>query len=240
MRYLMTISYDGSKYYGFQRLNKEASIQAELEQALSVINKKPVEVKGSGRTDRGVHAKGQKVHFDLDVDIPENRLVNAVNSLLSDYIRAIDCKIVNYDFHARFNVKKKIYTNIITLGESNVLKHDYVYNYCKLLDIKSMKKASRSLIGKHNYRVFVSGERDNYNSEIYDIIFKRKENYLYITFKGKSFYRYMVRNIVGALILVGANKISINEFNNMIDSNNTNYSYITAPSNGLYLESVKY
>jgi len=240
MRYLMTVSYDGSKYYGFQRLNNKASIQGELENALSIINKKNVEIKGSGRTDRGVHSIGQKVHFDLDVKIPEKRLINAVNSLLSDYIRVTDCKIVSDDFHARFNVKEKTYTYIINMGEYDVLKQDYIYNYCRLLDIKSMKKASRSLIGKHNYRVFVSGERDNYNSEIYDIIFKREDKYLYITFIGKSFYRYMVRNIVGALILVGSGKLDINEFKKMVDSEETKYTYITAPSNGLYLESVKY
>ena len=240
MRYLMTISYDGSKYYGFQRLNEKPSIQAELENALSIINKEKVEVKGSGRTDRGVHALAQKIHFDLKVNIPSNRLINAVNSLLSDYIRVLDCKIVNDDFHSRFNVKEKTYTYKINMGVYDVLKQDYVYNYCRLLDIKSMKKASHSLIGKHNYKVFVSGERDNYNSEIYDIIFKRKDKYLYITFKGKSFYRYMVRNIVGALILVGSGKLCINEFKNMVDSEETKYTYITAPSNGLYLENVKY
>lgn len=240
MRYLMTISYDGSKYYGFQRLNSKASVQAELEKALSIINKGNVEVKGSGRTDRGVHAKGQRVHFDLDVKLPADRLINAVNSLLSDYIRVVDCKIVEKDFHARFNVREKTYTYIINMGEYDVLKQDYVYNYCKKLDIKSMKRASHSLIGKHNYRVFVSGERDNYNSEIYDIIFKKDDKYLYITFKGKSFYRYMIRNIVGALILVGSNKISIKEFNDMVDNDSTKYTYITAPSNGLYLDSVKY
>ena len=240
MRYLMTISYDGSKYYGFQRLNENPSVQAELERALSIINKKEVEIKGSGRTDRGVHAKGQTIHFDLDVNVPEKRLINAVNSLLSDYIRVVDCKIVENDFHARFNVKEKTYTYIINVGEYEVLKQDYVYNYCKELDIKSMKRASRSLIGKHSYKVFVSGERDNYNSEIYDIIFKKDGKYLYITFKGKSFYRYMVRNMIGALILVGSKKISIKEFNSMIDSNSSKYTYITAPSNGLYLESVKY
>jgi len=240
MRYLMTISYDGSKYYGFQRLNENPSVQAELERALSIINKKEVEIKGSGRTDRGVHAKGQTIHFDLDVNVPEKRLINAVNSLLSDYIRVVDCKIVEKDFHARFNVKEKTYTYIINMGEYDVLKQDYVCNYCKKLDIKSMKRASRSLIGKHSYKVFVSGERDNYNSEIYDIIFKKDEKYLYITFKGKSFYRYMVRNMVGALILVGSKKISIKEFNDMVDSDSSKYTYITAPSNGLYLESVKY
>ena len=240
MKYLITVSYDGSKYYGFQRLNDLPSIQKELEDALSVINKDKVYVKGSGRTDRGVHAIGQRCHFELKCDIPCERLINAINSLLSNYVRVLDCIKVNDDFHARFSVKKKIYKYIINMGKYDVIKQDYLYNYCKKLDIKSMKRASKYLIGKHSYKVFVSGDRDNYNSEIYKIIFKKEKDILTITFEGKSFYRYMVRNMVGALLLVGCGKISIEEFKNMIDSDENKYTYITAPSNGLYLESVEY
>ena len=240
MKYLITVSYDGSKYYGFQRLNNLPSIQKELEDALSVINKDKVYVKGSGRTDRGVHALGQKCHFELKYDIPCERLINAINSLLSNYVRVLDCVKVNDDFHARFSVKKKIYKYIINMGKYDVIKEDYLYNYCRRLDIKSMKIASNYLIGKHSYKVFVSGDRDNYNSEIYKIIFKKEKDILTITFEGKSFYRYMVRNMVGALLLVGCGKISIEEFKNMIDSDENKYTYITAPSNGLYLESVEY
>lgn len=240
MKYLITVSYDGSKYYGFQRLNDLPSIQKELEDALSVINKDKVYVKGSGRTDRGVHALGQKCHFELKYDIPCERLVNAINSLLSNYVRVLDCIKVNDDFHARFSVKKKIYKYIINMGKYDVIKEDYLYNYCRRLDIKSMKIASNYLIGKHSYKVFVSGDRDNYNSEIYKIIFKKEKDILTITFEGKSFYRYMVRNMIGALLLVGCGKISIEEFKNMIDSDENKYTYITAPSNGLYLERVEY
>ena len=240
MKYLITVSYDGSKYYGFQRLNDLPSIQKELEDALSVINKDKVYVKGSGRTDRGVHALGQKCHFELKYDIPCERLVNAINSLLSNYVRVLDCIKVNDDFHARFSVKKKIYKYITNMGKYDVIKEDYLYNYCRRLDIKSMKIASNYLIGKHSYKVFVSGDRDNYNSEIYKIILKKEKDILTITFEGKSFYRYMVRNMVGALLLVGCGKISIEEFKNMIDSDENKYTYITAPSNGLYLESVEY
>lgn len=240
MKYLITVSYDGSKYYGFQRLNDLPSIQKELEDALSVINKDKVYVKGSGRTDRGVHAIGQRCHFELKCDIPCERLINAINSLLSNYVRVLDCIKVNDDFHARFSVKKKIYKYIINMGKYDVIKEDYLYNYCKKLDIKSMKRASKYLIGKHSYKVFVSGDRDNYNSEIYKIIFKKEKDILTITFEGKSFYRYMVRNMVGALLLVGCGKISTEEFKNMIDSDESKYTYITAPSNGLYLESVEY
>ena len=240
MKYLITVSYDGSKYYGFQRLNDLPSIQKELEDALSVINKDKVEVKGSGRTDRGVHAIGQKCHFELKYDIPCERLINAINSLLSNYVRVIDCIKVDDNFHARFNVKRKKYKYIINMGKYDVIKEDYLYNYCKRLEIKSMKIASNYLIGKHSYKVFVSGDRDNYNSEIYKIIFKKEKDILTITFEGKSFYRYMVRNMVGALLLVGCGKISIDEFKNMVDSDENKYTYITVPSNGLYLESVEY
>lgn len=240
MRYLATISYDGSKFYGFQRLNNENSVQGELERALSKINKKDVVVKGSGRTDRGVHSRGQCVHFDLDIKISPERLVNAVNSILSCYVRFLDCKVVSDDFHARFMVREKTYRYVINMGEFDPIRHDYIYNYGYNLDIKSMKKASRSLIGKHSYKVFVSGERDNYNGEIYSVRFVKEGNYLNIIFKGKSFYRYMVRNMVGALMLVGRGKISVKDFYNMVDSDESKYTYITVPSNGLYLESVKY
>ena len=239
MMYLITISYDGSKYYGFQRLNDKPTIQKELEDALLIINKKPVLIKGSGRTDRGVHAIGQKCSFKLDVAIPEKRLINAINSLISDYIRVIDCKIVQNDFHARFNTKSKTYKYIINLGEYDVFRNDYLYNYCNKLNVNNMRKASKYLIGKHSYKSFVSGYRDNYNSEIYSIKYIKQNDELIIFFSGKSFYRYMVRNMVGALILVGNGKMSIDEFKKMIDSDKS-YTHITAPPNGLYLESVLY
>lgn len=240
MRYLMTVTYDGSKYYGFQRLNNEKSIQGELESALSKINKSEVFIKGAGRTDRGVHAKGQCCHFDLDIVIPPERLVNAVNSLLSKYIRVLDCRVVDSEFHARFNVKKKTYKYIINMGEFDPICEDYVYNYGYCLDIDSMKKASKYLIGKHSYKLFVSGERDNYNSEIFSVDFDCCDNILTITFVGKSFYRYMVRNMVGALMLVGRNKISCEEFMGMVDSDENKYTYMTVPANGLYLWEIEY
>ena len=240
MRYLITVSYDGSKFYGFQKLNNEKSVQGELERALSKINKSQVYVKGSGRTDRGVHALGQCCHFDLNIDINPDRLKNAINSLLDDYVYVSECRVVDDGFHCRFNVKRKTYKYIINIGEYDAINNDYLYNYCYDLDIRSMKKASKYLLGKHNYHVFVSGDRDNYNSEIFDIKFYKDDRLLIIKFIGKSFYRYMVRNLVGALMLVGKNKITIDEFKSMIDSDETKFTYITVPSNGLYLEKVEY
>ena len=102
MNFLISISYDGSKFYGFQRLNNHDTIQAKLEEALTIINKKPVTIKGAGRTDRGVHAYDQKATFKLDIKISEDHLKKALNSLVKPYIYITDVKIVSAKFHARF------------------------------------------------------------------------------------------------------------------------------------------
>lgn len=239
MRYLISVSYDGSKFYGFQRLKNKKTVQLELERALTKINKKSVQVKGAGRTDRGVHAKDQKVHFDLEVSVPPERLVNAINSLVRPYIKVNTAEIVDDDFHARFNVTSKTYTYVINLGDFDPINHDYLYNYNRELDIKKMKTASKVLLGPHSYEAFTSGERDAYNSIIESIKFKRKKDILTITFVGKSFYRYMVRNLVGALILVGEGKITKRDLEDILNNKKVG-NYITVPASGLYLENVKY
>ena len=217
MRYLASVSYDGSKFYGFQKLNNHKTVQQCLEQAISKINKKPVAVKGAGRTDRGVHALGQGISFDLDVNVPVDRLKKAINSLLDDAIYIRDIKEVDDNFHARFSAKKKIYEYVINLGEYDAIRNDYLYNYNRSLDVKEMMKAAKKLEGAHSFKAFTSGERDNYNSIIYSIKIKKEKNLLIITFEGKSFYRYMVRNMVGVLIGVGAKKISVDVLDDMFE-----------------------
>lgn len=239
MRYLIRISYDGSKYYGFQRLNDKSTVQEDLEKALTKINKSQVVVKGAGRTDRGVHAIDQCVHFDLDVEIPPERLVNAINSLVYPYIKVNKAEIVDDDFHARFRVKSKTYSYVINLGEYDPIRQDYLYNYNRELNVSKMKGASKVLLGAHSYEAFTSGERENYNSIIDKIELKKDKNILTITFVGKSFYRYMVRNLVGALLLVGEEKITKEELREILE-NQKGGNYITVPANGLYLVKVKY
>lgn len=239
MTYLITIAYDGSKFLGFQRLNKGESVQKSIEDALSKINKKEVTIKGAGRTDRGVHANGQKASFTLDIDIPCNRLKNAINSLLNDYIYVKDCKTVDDDFHARFNVKKKKYTYKINLGEYNPIIADYTFYSPYKLDVKQMKKCSKLFIGVHDFHNFVSGYREDYTAIIYDIKFRKKKDILEITFSGKSFYRYMVRNLIGAMVEVGRGKVSITKVVEMLETEE-NMALFTAPACGLYLEDIEY
>lgn len=239
MKYLIKVSYDGSKFYGFQRLNNEISVQKVLEDALSKINKEKVEIKGAGRTDRGVHALDQGVSFSLDVDITSFGLKKALNSLIGPYIFVKSVQEVDDSFHARFNVIQKVYRYKINLGEYNPLIADYVYQPTYKVDLKKMKEVANLFLGIHNFKNFVSGERENYECIIYDIKFVETESLLEIIFVGKSFYRYMVRNLVGAMLEVGRNKVALSTIKEMLELKN-DLNLVTAPAQGLYLEEVKY
>lgn len=239
MRYIASVAYDGSKFYGFQRLPRHKSVQAEIERVLTKINKTMVVVKGAGRTDRGVHAVDQRIHFDLSVDIPAERLMKAMNGMLDPAVHINGILEVDKDFHARFDVKKKEYVYMVYTGVYDPLLIDYVYRFTDNLDIKKMRKASKYLIGAHSFKYFTSGERESYNSIIYNVRIKRKGNYIYFTFEGKSFYRYMVRNLVGALFQVGLHNIEPSEVKKMVE-NTSDVTTPTMPPNGLYLNKIYY
>ena len=146
MRYLIIIPYDGHDFYGFERQPRKRTIQGEIEKVLTLINKSKVEIKGAGRTDRGVHAYDQKAHFELKQNVPITRLKKAINSRLPSDIRINDIKIVDDDFHARFDCVNKTYKYYINTGDYDIMKNNYLYNYNKKLNIKAMKKATKVFI----------------------------------------------------------------------------------------------
>lgn len=240
MRYLIKIQYDGSKFYGFQRQSDKKTIQGELENALTIINKAPVVIKGAGRTDIGVHAMGQCAHFDLNFAIPEERLITAINRIVHPYIHIIDCYKVEEDFHARFSVKQKEYVYKIWISDFKPCLADYYLIYENKLHIKKLKECSKLFLGVHDFHNFVSGERDNNTAIITDVKFMKEKDYITITFIGKSFYRYMVRNLVGAMLDYNEVKCDLNLIKRMLNEKDFNYQLRTAPANGLYLKEVKY
>lgn len=240
MHYLISIKYDGSKFHGFQRLNDYDTVQKRIEEALSIINKKSVTIKGAGRTDRNVHAYDQKASFSLDINIDTNHLQEAINSLVKPYIYITDVKVVSPEFHARFSVSKKEYIYKINLGEYNPLLEDYTYQPTHKLNIKKMKKCAKLFLGVHNFQNFVAGERENYNCIIYNISFKIKKNILEIKFIGKSFYRYMVRNLVGAMLDVERERVSLSEIKEALDKPEIKRQFTTALPQGLYLNKITY
>ena len=236
----MKVSYDGSGFYGFQRLNEYRTVQKVLEEALGVINKGDVLVKGASRTDKGVHAYGQMIHFDIDYDIPADRLMYAVNRILDNDIRVLDCKKVSNDFHARFNVKRKKYVYKINLGDFDCLKSRYFLQVYEKLDTDKMRECAKVFLGCHDFRNFVAGERDNYLMCVEDIKFNMNNDILEIEFLGKSFYRYMVRNMVGAMLEVGMHKKEICDVSKMLDDYMVKKQMMTAPAFGLYLMDIEY
>ena len=243
MRYLIKFSYDGSNYAGFQTQKNLDTIQEKMENALTIVNnhKKTILV-ATGRTDKGVHAYAQYGHADIGVNITEKKLKRALNSNLPDDIHVIDAFQVDDLFHARYNVKEKVYTYKINLGEYNPIERKYVFQYNHELDINRMKEAIKVFEGEHDFRAFVTDnkEKDNCIRTITETKIEKDNNKLYITFRGNGFLRYQVRNMVGLLIRVGEGKISREDVKNILESKDRTKSGKTAPSEGLYLVDVIY
>lgn len=238
MRYLIKFSYDGTLFKGFQRQKDVKSVQGTLESVLSKYFNEEILIKGTGRTDAGVHAINQGAHFDVDKKITSNDLA-LINESLKGEIIINKIKRVPDDFHARFNAVEKTYTYKIYLGhDSSKVGYYYQINYD--LDSRKMKGVAKLLEGSHDYHNFVSGDRDDYHSTIFSIKIKKKKNIILITFKGVGFYRYMVRHLVGAILDVGRGKASIEDVKNMLNNPNISKNLSVVPANGLYLIDIKY
>lgn len=242
MRYLITFSYDGSKYFGYQKQKGVNSVQEDLEKVLSLINNKPVNVCASGRTDAGVHANGQCAHFDIAINITPDKLKNALNGLLNGNIYVKSVVEVPDTFHARFDVKQKEYIYKINTGEYSPIYKDYIYQYCKPLDVDSMKTAIKLFEGEHNFKSFTKAnvETNNFARTIYSTAVTKDNDIITIKFVGNGFMRYMVRNMVGFLIEIGEGKRNISDVNSVLLEEDRTKAGKTAPPEGLYLNKVTY
>ncbi len=240
MRYFIRFSYDGSKFYGFQRLPNQNSVQNVIEHALSQIGNGPIILKGAGRTDRGVHAYEQCAHFDMESNFSSDKLREVLNKRIAPYIYIMECREVSSDFHARFSVVQKTYQYRIYLGVYNPLLADYCYECSYPLQIAKMIEVLSLFIGVHDFEMFVSGEREHFNAIIYDACMVQNGDFLDITFVGKSFYRYMVRNLVGAMLDVGRGKREVCEVLHALQKDCDVRRFSTAPSCGLYLKKIDY
>ena len=243
MRYLMTFSYDGSKYNGYQKQPNKRTIQSEIEKALTTINNNCfVSISASGRTDALVHAINQKAHFDLNINITCDKLKKAINSLIPKDIYVKKIETVSDSFHARYNVLSKQYIYKINIGEYNPIEKDYVLQLCHDLNITEIKKALKYLEGTHNFKSFVKANPDitDYTRTIIETDIKQENNILIISFLGTGFLRYMVRNMVGLLIEIGLGKRKSEDVITILNKEDRTSSGITALPNGLYLKDVFY
>ncbi len=243
MRFLIKFSYDGTNYSGYQKQPGLNTIEGKLEEALTKINNGvKTTITSTGRTDKKVHALSQYGHADIKVSITEYKLKRALNSNLPEDIHVIDTKIVNDNFHARYNVAEKTYKYIMNLGEYNPIERNYVLQYNYKLNINAMKKAIKYFKGTHDFRAFVTDnkEKENCIRTITETNIEEDNNKLTITFTGNGFMRYQVRNMVGILIKVGENKLEPNKIKEIIESKDRLKAGKTAPAEGLYLVDVKF
>ncbi len=243
MRFLIKFSYDGTNYNGYQKQPHKETIEEKLEIALTKINNnKKTSVCASGRTDKGVHALTQYAHADLDVNITENKLKRAMNSNLPEDIHVIETKQVDDNFHARYNVKQKEYQYLINVGEYNPIDRNYIFQYNHELNIEAMKQAIDVFEGTHDFRAFVTQNKEKGNCvrSITNAEIERQGDIIVINFRGDGFLRYQVRNMVGILIRVGENKLTRKDVEQILDSCDRTKSGKTAPACGLYLTRVFY
>jgi len=246
MRYLITFSYDGTNFSGYQKQPRERTIQSEIEKVLKQINdNKKVNIHSSGRTDAKVHALNQKAHFDLDIKITLDKLQRGMNSLLPEDIYIKKVEEVDNDFHARFNAIGKEYIYQINMGEYNPLEKNYVYQYNKKLDVVEIERAMKYLEGTHNFKSFtkIDEEKEDYVRTISQTYFYRDNkdvNKITLVFVGTGFMRYMVRNIVGTLIEIGEGKRKSEDIINILKAEDRTKAGKTANPEGLYLKNVFY
>ncbi len=243
MRYLITFSYDGTNFNGYQRQDGLRTVQEEMEKALKIINDgKETIMNSSGRTDKGVHALCQKAHVDIDVDITPYKLMRAMNSFLPEDIHVLKTEAVSNDFHARYMVKEKEYQYKLNMGEYNPIERNYVYQYGKKLDVKKMQEAIKHFIGEHDFESFTptKDKRENYVRTISYVNISEKNDILTFTFRGNGFIKYQIRNMVGYLIRVGEGKKKGSDIPKILEGKDRRLASITAHPEGLYLTNVIY
>lgn len=242
MRYFIKFSYDGSSFNGFQKQPNKKTIQGEIEQTLQKINQKEVNIHASGRTDKGVHALEQCAHFDLDKKINKYNLQKYLNNNLDGEIYIKTLEEITNNFHARYNVKRKIYSYYINTGTYSPTNRNYIYQLCKNLNINRIKKATKYLIGKHDFRSFCTDEKNKENCirTIKSIKVKQTKDIVKITFEADGFLRKMIRNIIAILIEIGLEQQKPIYIKEVLENKSRKGNLKCIPGCGLYLEKVIY
>lgn len=237
------VAYDGTNYHGFARQPNAVTIQEKIEQAIYEITKQNIEVIGSGRTDTGVHAKGQCCIIDIETGIPAEKFGNALNSKLPKDIIVRDVEEVSQDFHPRYCVKKKTYRyQILTSRENDPFLRNYVHFYPRKLDVEQMRKAATYIVGTHDFKCFCSAGAGTKTTErtVYSLEIKQVEDLIQIDITGSGFLYNMVRIIAGTLIEVGRGRIKAEEMENIIKSKDRFLAGPTAPPTGLMMYGIEY
>lgn len=242
----LTIQYDGTRYSGWQIQKEQNTVQGELKKCIEEIVKEDnVNIIGSGRTDSGVHALGQIANFKVNSNMSDLDFKNAINSKISKDIRIIKVEIVDNDFNSRFSALKREYVYIIK-KEDTPFDYNYHWTYKYDFDIKILDECADIILNNTNFSNFCrhSPDIDNYLCLIdfseWEVLNDPNGDRLIYKIRANRFLHHMVRMVVGTMLEVSRNRITIQDFKELFDERSKNNRVLTAPSSGLYLSKVYY
>lgn len=242
-RILLTISYDGTNYSGWQKQKNAVTVQGEFDKACSTLFKTDIESIGASRTDAGVHALGQRAVIDVDTSIPAEKIPLALNPLLPDDIVVTHAEEVGADFNPRFKALKKTYEySIYNAPFRNPIYRNYSeYVRCEL-DLDSMRTACEAFVGEHDFRAFCASGNSSKTMvrTIYSLDIEKDGDFIKIRVTGNGFLYNMVRIIAGTLIYVGEGRIAPDNLPEIIASGDRRKAGKTAGPSGLVLVKIMY
>ena len=240
----LTIEYDGTNYAGWQKQKNALTIQELIEKKLHKIFGHGVKIRGAGRTDSGVHARGQVAHFKVaKSSISTESLKKALNSILPKDIVITKVEKAPLEFHAQYAAKKKRYTyTIFNRSYRCPMRKRFVYFYPFALDVPLMKKGAKILKGKNDFSAFskISSLKENSVRNIYRLSIKKAGDDVIFTFEADGFLHNMVRILTGTLIELSRGKLTLDTIETVLKSGDRNLAGYTVPASGLCLEKVYY
>ncbi len=241
MRYFIKLAYNGTLYHGWQIQPNASSVQETLNQAFSVLLKSEICLMGAGRTDTGVHARLMYAHFDFETPLDIPKLLYKLNSYLPDDIVIYDIIPVSQEAHCRFDATKRTYEYHINTIKDPFSKEKSWY-FSQYLDLKIMNKAAELLFNHTDFQCFskVNTDVNTYDCTIFEAYWKQEGSSLIFTISANRFLRNMVRSIVGTLVTIGLQKITLEDFNDIILSKNREKAGFSVPAHGLYLTKIEY
>ncbi|MCC5851631.1 MAG: tRNA pseudouridine(38-40) synthase TruA [Alkalimonas sp.] len=243
MRIALGIEYDGSAFYGWQRQQEVPSVQQHLEQALSKVANKPILTQCAGRTDAGVHATGQVVHFDTQAERSAKGWIMGTNSHLPAGIAVRWAQQVPDDFHARFSATARRYRYII-LNQSYrpAILQAGLSHYHQPLDAGLMHQAGQCLLGEHDFSAFraIQCQSKSPNRFVHHLKVQRLGDFVVLDIKANAFVHHMVRNITGSLLEIGMGRQPVDWMAALLAAKDRNQAAATAKAGGLYLVAVDY
>ncbi len=241
MRYFLEFAYKGTNYHGWQYQPNASSVQETLNKALSTLYKTEIDLVGAGRTDTGVHAKQMFAHFDLDFEIDVSHFIHKLNSFLAEDIAILNIHLVADDNHARFDATKRTYEYHIH-NTKEVFSTDTSWHYHNELNVELMNAACKELFNHSDFECFskVHTDVNTFNCKIMEAHWQQNGNKLIFTIAADRFLRNMVRAIVGTMVNIGLEKVSLQEFKQIIESKDRNKAGFSVPAHGLYLTKVEY